>query len=99
MMEYKNDKLSARFVVPDKITVRQQLAYFSLATSIESEKLVERLWAAGQPLITEWECASFPDLSLSLDQCDDPRVTDVIIWAALQIKGHINNLDKIPKNS
>ncbi len=97
-MEYKNDRLSARFVVPDKITVRQQLAFFSMATSVLSPDLVEKLWNAARVLITEWECPALPDMNTDLNECFDPQATDVIIWAALEVKAHINNLETIPKN-
>lgn len=97
-MEYRNEKLGARFVVPDKITVRQQLAYFSEITSAASNNHIEKLWVGARSLITEWECPDFADMDMDLNKVDNPKVTDVIMWAALEVKKHINNLEAVPKN-
>lgn len=98
-MEYKNEKLSARFVVPDKITVRDQLAYLSEVTAYSKEQdRISKLWAGARLLITEWECPGF-DLGMDLDKVDDPNISNVILWAALEVKKHITALESIPKNS
>jgi hypothetical protein len=97
-MEYKNEKLSARFVVPDKITVRQQLAYLSEISSAASSNHIEKLWIGARPLITEWECPDLADIDTDLSKIDNPKVTDVIMWVAVEVKKHINNLESIPKN-
>lgn len=97
-MEFKNDVLGARFVVPDRITVRQQLAYFSAATNRPSAEFMEQLWNAAKPLISEWQCEHLPDKDADLDAIENPKAADVIIWAALEVKKHIQALDEIPKN-
>ena len=96
-MEYKNEKLGARFVVPDKITVRQQLTYISEASGYSDSNRVEKLWTAATGLITEWECPGF-SLDVSLDDETNPSVASAIIWAALEVQKHVSNLENIPKN-
>lgn len=98
-MEYKNEKLSARFVVPDNITVRQQLAYYSEVTASNSSTHIEKLWTGARALIIEWECLEFPDRDTDLNSVDNPHITDVIMWASLEVKRHINALEYVPKNS
>jgi hypothetical protein len=96
-MEYKNEELKARFVVPDKITVRTQLAYYSEISLGTSSTHVEKLWNGARLLIQDWECPAFP-LDTDLDKVDDPKIAEVIMWAALEVKKHVNNLETIPKN-
>ena len=97
-MEYRNEKLSARFVVPDKITVRQQLAYFADCTSVANSNHIEQLWIGARSLIQEWECPDFADMYFDLNKVDDPKIAEVIMWAALEVKKYVNNLESIPKN-
>ena len=97
-MELKNDTLGARLVVPDTVTVRQQLLYFSAVTGTRDE-FMARLWEGARTLILEWECPALPDRDVSLDEISSTKATEVIIWAALAVKNYINGLDNIPKNS
>ena len=94
-MEFTRQNPSARFVVPDKITVRQQLAYFSAGMDAP---VLERYWQAAVPLISEWECPIFPDNKASLDDATNPQVTAILVWAGLQVKRHIDSMDDVPKN-
>lgn len=96
-MEFTRQKPSARFVVPDKITVRQQLAYFSAADN-PNVPTFERFWLAALQLISEWECELFPDQTVSIDEITDPKITNVIIWAGVKVRNHINSLDEISPN-
>jgi hypothetical protein len=98
-MEYKNEKLSARFVIPDVITVRQQLAYISTTAYTNVADRLEGSWRAAKELITEWHCDLMPDIDVKLETISNPKVSDVVIWASLTVKNHINALDDIPKNS
>ena len=97
-MEYRNEKLSARFVVPDKITVRQQLAYLSETVKNNDGNSMDSLWNGARLLITEWECPVFPAFDTSLESVTDPDVTEVILWAALEVRKHVNGLESVPKN-
>ncbi len=97
-MEFKNETLSARFVVPDTVTVRQQLRYLSAVTGFRDE-FFERLWEGAKVLILEWESAALPDKDTPLDEVSDAKATDVILWASNECKKYINSLDNIEKNS
>ena len=94
-MEFERQNPSARFVVPDRVTVRQQLAYFSAGLNAPP---LERFWVAAVPLITEWECELFPDPAASIDDVSDPRITQILTWAGIEVKRHIDALEVIPKN-
>lgn len=97
-MEFKNEILKTSFTIPDRPTVRQQMAYFSETARSVDRQHVERLWMAAQSLISNWKSEIMPDMKADLDATDNPKVTDVIIWASLQVKNHINSLDETPKN-
>ena len=97
-MEYKNEKLSARFVVPDKITVRQQLAYLSETVKNNDGTSMQSLWNGARLLIQDWVCPVFPIFDTKLDDVTDPQITELILWAAMEVRKHINNLESIPKN-
>lgn len=83
--------------MPDKITVRQQLEYFSDAR-VPNRPVFERLWLGAVPLITEWSCDVMPDHKVSLDDVTNPDITNVLIWAGVQVKQHIDSLDYTEKN-
>ena len=96
-MEFTRTNPSARFTVPDKITVRQQLQYFSEAR-VPGQPLFERFWLGARPLIIDWQCEIMPDKNIDLETITDPDVTQVIIWAGIQVKTHIDSLENIAKN-
>jgi len=96
-MEITRQNPSARFTVPDKITVRQQLAYFS-ASVAPDRAMLERYWLAAIPLINDWQCGILPDINTDLDSITDPHATQVIIWAGLEVKKHIDMLGEVSKN-
>lgn len=94
-MEFKND--DACFTVPDRPTVRQQLAYFSACTGVDPDKHLERMWNGAKTLIRDWDCKLFK-IDVDLETVDDPKVADIILWAAISVKAHMNKLSEIPKN-
>ncbi len=98
-MEFKRKDPTCKFSVPDRPTVKQQLEYFSLAVGTPDKDLMFRHWEGAQALIQSWNCKSLPDQSSDIDQLDDPDITQVIIWAGMAVRGHMNSLDVIPKNS
>lgn len=97
-MEYKSDAFGVSFSVPDKVTVRQQLAYFSEAGRANGKEFIERLWLGARAVILDWTCPALPDLNTDLDSVTDPKTTQAIVWAALEVKRHMDNLEQIPKN-
>lgn len=97
-MEFaREEPVKVRFVIPDKITVRLQMAYYSEATGVIRQNHFERLWYGARAIMQEWECELF-DKNINLDEVDDPRITEIIVWASAQVKVYINNLEAIPKN-
>jgi len=95
-VEFNRD--DCKFVIPDRPTVRQQLRYFSAASGRDPSMTMERFWEGARQLIEKWECAKLPDQSVDLDALTDPSQTDLIIWAALQVKRFMDDLEDVPKN-
>lgn len=96
-MDYKHESPQASFSVSNKITVREQLAYFSASAAFD-RPLFERYWLAAIPLIRDWQCELMPDIRADLEKIDNPQVTQVIIWAGLEVKKHLDRLGEVPKN-
>ena len=97
-MNFKNEKFELEFSIKDKPTVRDQLAYYSEAGLARGGQLFERYWLGARQLIVEWACPKMPDYMLDLDTISDPSITELIIWAGMQVKRHRDSLDEIPKN-
>lgn len=97
-MKFENEKLGCSFEVPDRPNVRQQLGWFSEMSETVNQTQFERYWEAGKTLIENWQCDVLPDPSVSLDEMTNPIQTQVVIWAGLQIVGHMNRLEDIEKN-
>jgi hypothetical protein len=97
-MEFKHTGLELRFVVPDTITVRKQLAFTSEAASQRSKDLLENLWQASRLIIEEWECPHLPDMGVDLDDITSTKAADAITWAALEVRNYMQRLDDVPKN-
>ena len=98
MPEFKNAKLGILFRVPDRPTIRQQLAYFSEAGMAAGRKMFERLWLGALTMIEGWECEFFKEpAAANLDELDDSRITEAILWASARVQAHMNALDNIPK--
>ena len=99
-MEFKREKPDCEFVLPDKVTVRQQLAYYSAASTIEPEKFLERSWEAAKQIIVplSWKC-EVTKMDANLDEITDPQAAEIILWAGLKVRDYINGLESIPKNS
>ncbi len=99
MAEFKRKKPSARFTVPDRLTVRQQLNYMS-AVSIRPGIDWAGLWNGAVLLMDSFECELIPSLEkLDLDQVTDPKITSVLIWAGWEVKRHMDKLEEVEKNS
>lgn len=96
-MEYKNEKIGVRFVVPDKLTVREQMQYYSALTIPYGKELFIRYWEGAKVIITEWECEVFPNKETSLDDVTDGSIPNILIWSGMRVKEHIDSLTEIPK--
>lgn len=93
-MEFKRDECT--FTIPDRPTVEQQLHYYSAPGD---ENTLLRFWEMAKALIQTWECSVLPDFKTDLSTLDSPTVTSVIIWAGIEVKKYMSELDDIPKNS
>ena len=100
-MDYKNERLGVRFVVPDNVTVRQQLAYYGAYgyEGVGRDRFV-RMWNAALELIEGWECESHPDpKAIDLDTDTSPTTAQIVLWAGSEVSVHMANLEDVPKNS
>lgn len=97
-MEYERKNPDCKITVPDKITVRQQLEYFSLAGAAAGREMLIRYWEGAKALITDWQCELLPDMRTDLDKVTNPDVVSLIVWAGTQVKRHVNALEDVPKN-
>lgn len=97
-MEFTH-KSGARFVLPDRPTVKQQLEYFAESSAIQPKDRLGRMWAGARSLMLEWQCDIFPNKDAPLDTVSDPSITTVILWAGLKVYEYMNALEDLPKNS
>lgn len=97
-MKIEHDEGKAVFEVPDKPTVRQQLAYFGATAGAPDGNYLIRFWMGARELITNWKSDIMPDIEASLDELTSPEATDIIIWAGIKVRTHMNSLEEIPKN-
>jgi hypothetical protein len=99
MEPIKNEKLETSFTLPDVITVRMQMAYFSHIARSSGDELFLRLWKGATALLRDWQSAIVPDPEkFDVDRETDPRATELIIWAGLRVQERMNGLEQLPKN-
>lgn len=96
-MEYKNEDLGVSFTLPDKLTVRKQMEYFSSAGLAHGKQLFERYWQGATAIIENWQC-DVMKLDVNLDEATDPKVAQIIIWSGLRVREYIDSLNDLPKN-
>jgi len=97
-MEFKRVDPDCTFSIPDVVTVRQQLAYYSSFPATLGQDFFERRWLGARALITSWDCPAFPDKDADLDAVSDPIIPLILAWAGTQVKNHIDGLKSVPKN-
>ncbi len=71
-MKFENEKLSATFTVPDRLTVRQWLAYMDAVGPFDAERYV-RAWRGAMQLITSCECPFWPEPDAEVVKNLDPK--------------------------
>jgi hypothetical protein len=96
MPEFTNEPLNCSFKVPDRPTVRQQLAWYSQLRSGESR--LDNYWEAAKAILQDWQCPALPDYKTDLDSLTDPTQTSIIIWAGSQVLVYMQGLEDLPKN-
>lgn len=98
-MEKKNEALGVSFTLPDRVTVRMQLNYSSLAVTAYGQELFERFWNAARTVVQDWKCELVPDIDkLDLDAVDDPKIAEIVRWTGWEVKQYMDALENIPKN-
>lgn len=99
MPEFKRVDPDCSFTLPETITVREQLAYYSIAGGTKGRDLWERQWEASKPLIGDWACALLPDKDTDLGEVTNPQIPLVLVWAVQQVAEYISGLEALEKNS
>lgn len=87
------------FTLPERPTVRQQLAYTSAAGFSGRLSMLERHWEGAKTIMADWSCEALPDTAVDLDELTNPTQAEAITWAGLQAAVHMNGIEDIPKNS
>lgn len=98
MATYENAELGAKFELPDRVSVRQQLAYYTLIHSTGSAFWFESMWDAAKTLIAGWECEHFPDFKVDLSTVHSKKITNTVIWAGTTTMTHITMLEQPDPN-
>lgn len=99
-MHYENEDTGTSFDIPDRITVRRQLAFRSRVAETAGEGNFTRYWLAAQTVMENWTCPLIDDpAALDLDESDDRRVADIVVWVANTVAGHMIDLATPGKNS
>ena len=76
-MLFERTNPDCKFTVPDKITVRMQMAYFSMATIERNPEMWERMWNATRELIQDWTCPLMANKDMDLDEITNPQITQI----------------------
>ena len=101
MATFENESLGTKFDLPEKITVRQQMAYRGRVYSGASytEDVFLRHWFGAVGLLQNWESVVLPDpTELDIDNETDPQIADVIMWAGNAVASHMLALERVEKN-
>lgn len=92
-MEFSGENY--KFTVPDKLTVRKQLEYFSAGAGLP---IALRHWEGAKVVIETWESPLFPDYKADIEKETNPAVTSLIIQVGRDVITFMNSLDDVPKN-
>lgn len=98
-MDFERANPDCKFSVPDKVTVRQQLAYYSETAAASGSDIFERYWQGAKALITSWQCEIMPDHKIDLATVTNPKIAELVVWAGVSVKNYLDTLEELPKNS
>lgn len=99
MAHFENEELGVSFDIPDRFTIREQLAFRGRINDQPSESAFVRYWLAAQGVIQNWQSADVPDMAaLDLDAGDSARMADIVVWTANTVAVHMSGLEATPKN-
>jgi hypothetical protein len=97
-MDYESESLGVSFSLPDRLTVREQLAYRERAF-MTGDSVFERIWLGAVPLIKNWKCDHIPDpAAVDLATETSAKVARVVAYVANVAAEHVASLDDVPKN-
>lgn len=94
-MDFTNELHKCKFTIPDRPSVRQQLAYYS---AMERDTFL-RFWNGARALIEKWDCELLPDVNADLEKETNPSIAHMAIWVGIEVSKYMSALDDIPKNS
>jgi hypothetical protein len=98
------DAYEVSFRIPERITVRTALEYWSIVTSsLMSPHRILRQWEACTScgLVEDWKCERFPDPTVSLEDVpaeDERYVAGLIMAATSHVQAHMNEIRSVEKN-
>lgn len=98
MAEYKNAELGVSFSVPDALTVRDQLKFYSAGQETDASWM-EQMWRSALAVVTNWQCKTFPDPRVDLGKVTDVRITRIISWVGATVSKHVTKLETPHPNS
>jgi hypothetical protein len=98
MAEYANADLGVSFSVPDALTVRDQLKFYSAGQGSDAPWM-EQMWESARTVIKDWKCEVLPDLKADLDKVTDVRVTRIVAWVGATVARHMTGLEVPDPNS
>lgn len=96
---FENEGLGVSFELPEKMTVRQQIAVRARVWDRNSdEPAALRFWFGMLPMIENWQCDDYPDpFQIDIDEETDVTVTQIITWASNQMAGYFYDKGMVPK--
>lgn len=98
MAHFANEKLGCSFDVPDRPTVRQQLAWFGEVQEAQGKETFARYWEGAKTVMENWQCEALPDPQVSLDAMDNPSQARIVMWVGGVVMLHMAKLEDVPKN-
>ena len=91
MAEFENKELGVKFTVPEELSLRDELAYYSGVDP--SQPWMVSMWQSALVLIRDWECKEIPNPhQLDLDKRQKRQVFQIVTWAGAQVSSHVNRL-------
>ena len=101
MPEFTNERLGARFSLPDAPTVIQIVTYDSRRIELLNQPAFLVLWDCARTVIEKWECEAFPDFNADLSDVegDADLIAGVIEWAGTEVSAWRRSLRAVSKNS
>lgn len=85
--------------VPDNPTVIQIVRYDSALMSARDDPAFLALWNAAKTVITKWECAVMPDITVNLNTLTGLDTALVVEGVGVSVSAWRRALDTVPKNS